>query len=330
MGRRGRGGNGVNGNCLRQASDAEIATRSLQARLRVLSCTFLLLACGCGRSDATTVDVLDGYRTWALPTVDGGRPAPRAVTVAPNLERYVLDTVGRVLVFSPEAELVRSWWMPEYSIGRPEGVRVREDGTSLVADTHYHRVVVFDRDGNVLDMFGEYGRGPGQFIYPVAIELDDAGSVYVAEYGGNDRIQKFDTDGNYVSEFGVNGVEPGAFQRVSGLVWQDGTIYASDAVNHRVQAFTDEGKFIGVVELDQASDLAFPYDLAGCPDGRLVTPEYGVGRVTRIARNGRVERYGRAGRAAGEFWTPWGIDVAPDGTVLVADTGNHRMVEFRP
>lgn len=286
---------------------------------------------GCTQSDASTVESLDAFKITSLPGVDGGRPSPRAVTVAPNLERYVLDTVGRVLVFSEQGDFLRSWWMPEYSTGRPEGVRVREDGSSLVADTHYHRVVVFEADGAVRHIFGSYGREPGQFIYPVAIELDPQGFIYVAEYGGNDRVQKFDAEGNFILAFGVNGTGPGEFQRASGVVWQDEHVYVSDAVNHRVQVFTDEGQFVEIVGGEEAPELAFPYDLAQCPDGSLITPEYGVGRVTRIEKNTNgLTRFGRAGRAAGEFWTPWGIAVAPDGTVIVADTGNHRLVEFRP
>lgn len=291
----------------------------------------LFVATGCVQRDAETVESLDGFRITTLPSVDGGRPAPRAVTVAPNRERYVLDTVGRVLVFSDEGLFSRSWWMPEYSIGRPEGIRVREDGSSLVADTHYNRVVEFDAEGNVSRTFGKHGRAPGEFIYPVAIELDPLGNIYVAEYGGNDRVQKFDSDANWIAEFGTSGSAPGQFQRASGVVWNDGLVFVSDAVNHRVQAFTDEGEFVGVLAEPKTIEMAFPYDLALHPDGSLFTPEYGVGRVTRITPEGTLlSRFGRVGRGTGEFWTPWGIAIDPDGTVIVADTGNHRLVEFRP
>ena len=45
--------------------------------------------------------------------------------------------------------------------------------------------------------------------------------------------------------------------------------------------------------------------------------------------NGEVfGRYGKTGRGTGEFWTPWGIATSPDGRILVADTGNRRIVEL--
>jgi hypothetical protein len=55
--------------------------------------------------------------------------------------------------------------------------------------------------------------------------------------------------------------------------------------------------------------------------------EYGASRITRVGLDGRLlGRYGRAGSAAGEFATPWGIAVDSLGRIRVADTGNRRLV----
>ena len=66
--------------------------------------------------------------------------------------------------------------------------------------------------GHVAGMQGEYGTGPGQFIYPVAIVQDDSAHIYVAEYGENDRVQKFTAGGEFVTAFGTFGTESGQFQ----------------------------------------------------------------------------------------------------------------------
>ena len=120
-------------------------------------------------------------------------PAPRAISVGPNNDYYVLDDAGRVLVFNKTGTLLKQWRMPEYDVGKPEGICIFKDGRIAVADTHYHQVVFFDSSGEVLSTLGAFGEDPGQFIYPVAIVQDDAENFYVCEYGGNDRIQKFST-----------------------------------------------------------------------------------------------------------------------------------------
>ena len=298
----------------------------------VLAAAVLLL--GCVESpDATPLDALPGFRETVLPTTDGGRPAPRAVCVAPDGERLVLDTVGRVLVYGPDGAFRTSWWMPDHSVGRPEGIRKTADGRVYVADTHYHRVVEFDAAGTVTRMFGSRGEGPGQFEYPVAVELDDAGFLYVAEYGGHDRVQKFTLEGDYVMEFGSAGTGPGEFQRASGLVWRRedgrGVVYVSDAINQVVHRFGDDGAYLGRVGGDRPPPLAFPYDLAETPGGDFAVPDYSGGTVTVFGADGTVRgRYGGPGRGPGELWTPWGLALTTDGTVVVADTGNRRLVEF--
>ena len=91
---------------------------------------------------------------------------------------------------------------------------------------------------------GEAGTGPGEFIYPVSVVEDDKGILYVAEYGGNDRVQRFSATGAYLGEFGGFGTEPGEFQRPGGMAWLDGKIYVADAINNRIQVFSDAGTYL--------------------------------------------------------------------------------------
>ena len=102
----------------------------------------------------------------------------------------------------------------------------------------------------------------------------------------------------------------------------------ADAINNRVQAFTEKGEFRGILG-EGVLDLRFPYDIAAAPDGTLFVVEYGSGRVTRIDTTGRLlGRYGSTGAGSGHFVTPWGIAVDSRTRIRVADTGNRRMVEL--
>ena len=285
----------------------------------------LLSGCGGAPGGAAALPVRETH-IWSVPPVEAVQPAPRSVAAGASNEVYVLDTAGRVLVYAANGEVTRQWPMPELTVGKPEGVLELRDGHVLVCDTHYHRVVEFDGHGQVVRMFGREGRGPGEFIYPVAIAADDRENLFVAEYGSNDRVQVFTRAGEFVRSFGGFGTKAGEFQRPSGLVWHEGRVYVADAFNNRIQVFTDAGQFVQVLETPA---LAFPYDLKWSADGALFVVEYGAGRVTKLALDGRLlGRYGSNGSGIGQFATPWGLALDGRGDLIVADTGNRRLVQL--
>jgi sugar lactone lactonase YvrE len=266
---------------------------------------------------------------WTLPPEGHRLPAPRAVTATETGVTYVLDNAGRVLVLDEQGECLRWWWMPEFDVGKPERLLVCRDGRLAVADTHYHRVVMFSDTGEVLQTFGAKGTGPGEFVYPVAIAEDDREQLYVCEYGGHDRIQVFDRQGNYQREFGKFGTGRGEFQRPSGIVWNAGRLYVADAFNNRLHVFEDSGKLVTTYD-DTTAGLHYPYDVGLGPQGDLFVVEYGAGRVTRLSASGQVlGRYGQTGGGPTDLSTPWGLSVDHRGQVYVADTGNRRIVRLQ-
>lgn len=298
--------------------------------LRLLLLLVAMLAMGCSDEAEPTLRVkAESY--WNMPP-DGTRvPAPRGMTVSAAGEYLVLDNAGRILDFDADGKLKRQWWMPEYSVGKPEGICVLKDGRIVVADTHYHRVVIFDHDGKVLGTFGTMGEGPGEFIYPVSIVQDDEENLYVCEYGNfNDRVQKFKPDGTYIQQIGEYGTGDGQFQRPSGAAWFDGRIYVVDAFNNRVQVFDKVGKLVAILGTsDKISDLYYPYDISISEAGELYVVEYGAGRVSKYDRSGKLlGRYGQTGPGKAQLTTPWGLAVDGRGRVYVCDTGNRRIVEL--
>jgi hypothetical protein len=119
---------------------------------------------------------------------------------------WVIDKIARVQrVDLKTGKGLSGWKMPDFDLGKPTGVTVfdptgrDEDELVFVADTHYHRVLVYrpgpegSRENTPIASFGSYGREDGEFIYPtdIAVLPDERGGVkrlYVSEYGGNDRI----------------------------------------------------------------------------------------------------------------------------------------------
>lgn len=298
-----------------------------------------------GCEDATAEMDVEHVRPITMPPVGVRYPAPRGVAIGDDDEVYVLDNAGRVLVYSKDGQRLREWFMPEYSVGKPEGICRLSDGRIVVADTHYYRLVYFDDQGKVLKTVGREGHGPVEFTYPVAVKQDEAGFLYVAEYGEyNDRVQKLTADGEFVLSFGSFGPGAGQFQRPSGIVVRNERVYVADAMNNRVQVFTDTGKFLGVLsDRGEPLRLRFPYDLASDSAGRLYAVEYAGGRLTvleaapgngtrgadgELRVDGRiVGRWSGASGRKGRLATPWGLAVDSRGHVWIADTGNRRLVE---
>jgi len=295
----------------------------------LLTLLLMLLLPGCESGEPTLQ--VKKETCWNMPP-DGPRvPAPRGMTVSPDGEYLVLDNAGRLLIFDETGELRRQWWMPDYSVGKPEGVCVLKDGRIAVADTHYHRVVLFDHDGKVIGMFGKLGSGPGEFVYPVAVVQDEDENLYVCEYGNfNDRAQKFSKDGTFIRQIGAYGTEDGQFQRPSGAAWFDGRLYVVDAFNNRIQVFDGDGKLVAILGTsDKISDLYYPYDISVSERGELYVVEYGAGRVSKYDRSGKLlGRYGHTGPGTAEFLTPWGLAIDRRGRLYVCDTGNRRIVEL--
>jgi len=299
----------------------------MRVMLRILSLIGLLCLGGCQSSSHEPQLAVRSVEYWSIPPEGTKIPAPRGIHCGSDEQTFVLDNAGRVLVYDRFGAVRRQWWMPEYSVGKPEGIFELMDGRIAVADTHYHRVVFFDHEGKFLNSFGKLGREPGEFIYPVKMTQDPDGFLYVCEYGDNDRVQKFTSDGTFIKQFGSFGTEPGQFQRPSGIVWFEHKLYIVDAFNNRIQMFSDEGEYLGVLNSDAGAALYYPYDIVATRAGDLYVAEYGANRVSKFHIDGRLlGRYGTAGSGQGEFATPWGIHADSLARVLVADTGNRRIV----
>lgn len=274
---------------------------------------------------------------------------PRAAAVSPDGDLFVCDRTGRIQRFDSAGNLTASWNLPyvtdptkarhdprlaERPAGFPVGMTFdAAGGRLLVADTHYHRVLIYSPDGRLLGTFGEYGTGPGQFVYPTSVAPDGRGFLYVAEYGGNDRIQRFTTEGRYVSEFGGPGSEPGRFSRPQTvLIDPAGNLWVADSCNHRICVFTPDGELLRMIggAGDGPGRFSYPYGMAFDGSGNLLVAEFGNCRLQKLSTEGRpLDSWGRTGAGIAELNSPWSVVVDSQDAVYVVDSGNNRVLRFR-
>lgn len=284
--------------------------------MRLSAAVLLLGLAACGSEDPGAGIQIVG--SWG-PT-PGKFVLPRSAARDAAGRIFVVDKSGRVQRFSAAGEVEKVWRTPAIEKGRPTGVAVDPRGSVIVADTHYHRVLRYSPDGDPLGEFGSEGQGSGQFIYPTGLAVEPDGTVYVSEFGGNDRVQVFSPDGKVLRAWGKYGEGEGEFKRPQGLCLAGDLLYVADAANHRIQVFSREGRFIRAW-----GGVKYPYSVSVDGEGNVLVAEYGSHRVSKFAPDGRaLATSGRAGNGPGELNTPWAV-VAAGPKIVVLDSENHRL-----
>lgn len=286
---------------------------------------------GCGAFGGSTPESVWGV----YGARDGWLTKPRVADFDAEDQLYIADLTDRIQVFDRDGVFLRSWRMPALNVDGPSGVTIDRHGRVLVADTHFYRIMIYDRSGKLLDQLGDgvQGNTPGRFGYPCDVAIDSQGNYYVAEYGENDRIQVFSPDFQWLRQWGGHGYEPGEFLRPRALAIDAADLlYVADSCNHRIQVFDTDGKLLRMWgERGPApGQMSYPYDIELGPDGHLYVVEYGNSRVQKFDVEGRsLGLWGEPGRLPGQLYNPWALAVDSTGAVSVVDSNNHRIQRFR-
>jgi len=255
---------------------------------------------------------------------------PRAIDAAVDGSLFVVDKTGRIQKLSPEGKFLDFIKMPLVETGKPTGLSIAPNGNLYVADTHYHRVVIFSPDGKLIDEFGKFGQEDGCFIYPTDVAFAPDGRIFVSEYGGNDRISVFSEEGDFLYCFGTPGSGKGQFARPAALCVDPvrKCLYVTDACNHRIAIYDFDGNLLGYIGSAGRApgQLRYPYDLALLPDGTLVVCEYGNNRLQLFGPDRKsLAVCGSAGRQSGQLAYPWGVAVDAQRRAFIVDAGNNRI-----
>ncbi|MDD2714857.1 MAG: NHL repeat-containing protein [Candidatus Wallbacteria bacterium] len=141
-------------------------------------------------------------------------------------------------IASSENEIFNSGSLARFN--HPEGIAVATE--IFIADRENHRIVKFDRFGNMLRFFGKYGNGRNEFDTPLDLALDDQKNLYVVD-SENHRLKKYDSNGYLLLKIGNYGQAPGQFIRPCSIAAADQSLFVIDSGNHRLQKFDENGGF---------------------------------------------------------------------------------------
>ena len=313
---------------------------NLQSAIRFgLLLTTITFLAGCEPPAMTANGVIGIFGGVGLGA--GAFSYPRAITAEPHGSVFVVDKSGRVQRFAPDGTFEASWRMPETAAGKPVGLTVHPDGRIFVADTHYHRIMIFNRDGKPLGSFGREGRGDGEFLLPTDVAVDAEGFLYVSEYQGNDRITKWKevissqlSVFSFVGALGDRPLDGKRLSRPAGIdIDDEQTLWIADACNHRIVRLSLNGELLATFGRFGAEpgELRYPYDLSIAPDGTVMVCEYEGNRLQWFSKHGTSLRtWGGSGRVPGKLFAPWGATYGPCGKVYVVDSLNSRVQIIRP
>lgn len=253
---------------------------------------------------------------------------PRAIVTRNDGGCIIIDRSGRAQVFDDDHQVIRVWTLPEWSSGHPIDLCMTAEGTLLVADTHYMRVIEFTEDGEEIRRFG---REAGLELVR-GIDVGPDGTIYVASYGEHDRIFRFTREGALIDFWGQRGDGFADFLRPEGLaVAPDGTLWVIDCGHQRLLRFTPDGTWIQTIESTglPSGQLSTPFDVDVLDDGTLFVVDRSGCRLNLFSSTGEsLHSFGGIGRQPGRLHEPRGVAVTLSGDLLkiyIADTGNHRI-----
>jgi len=257
---------------------------------------------------------------------------PRSVAVDLQDNLYTVDMTGRVQKFSPAGQFQLLWQMPQTDLGKPKGMCRDRDGNIVVLEPHYQRVNHFSTDGHLVAQWGHTGTNAGELKLPRSVAVNSHGEIFVSEYGPTERIQKFSPPAQgskLLLGFGRPGSGPGEFNRAEGLyVDSQDRLYVADSCNHRIQVFSNDGRFVRAYGKPGTGlgELSYPYDICVDAAGRQYVCEFGNSRIQVFdASDKPIEIIGGPGAAPGQFSNPWGVALDSSGNLYIADALNHRV-----
>ncbi len=205
----------------------------------------------------------------------------------------------------------------------PTDAAVAPDGTIWTISSKT-TIVGFKPDGSPVRVLAfERGGQPGQVGSIEGLDIDEAGNLYLADFGlgkvhvvsptgtfireyqaqlpsevavEGDRIAIaslngiviYDTQGQVISQFGTRGNQKDQFDNPHGIAWgADGNIYVSDTLNRRIKAYSPDGRLIYIAPANMETAKPAGVQAARETTGTPETPYQVPAGMTRDAA-GRI------------------------------------------
>ena len=209
----------------------------------------------------------------------------------------------------------------------PNGIAVDSEGNVYIVDSNNYHIKKFDKNGTLINTWGEEGIGYGKFKQPFDIAVDSAGNVYVVDRL-NHQIQKFTSTGVWLASWGTYGTGDGQFSYPIGIALDSsGSVYVTDTGNDRIQKFDSNGVLITTWGVNGSlyNNFSCPNDIAVDSSGDFYVTDGGIkNQIQKFNSNGGlITTWG-----SGELSEPSRIAVDSENNVYVVDRNNQRIQKY--
>ncbi len=176
------------------------------------------------------------------------------------------------------------------------------------------------------------GPAKATFNWPTGIAAGDDGTVYVADTY-NYAVRRITPDGQVSTLAGLKG----EFEEPIGIASApSGELYVADGSSNRILRVTLNSQVQTVAQ--GADKFNRPQGVAVDPNGTLYIADTGNNRILALATDGQIQLVAgdpASGSVEGfkgeaRFNYPTAVAIGPGGTLLVADTENHRIRRITP
>ncbi len=317
---------------------------------------------------------------------NGQFESPRAIAAAPDGSFYVLDTGnGRVQHFDANGKFLNAFGQPSNAdqgnsgqsnpnykppqngylgvlpstSGGANGIAVDKQSNVYVADTWYHRIQKFDKDGKFLLTFGQSGYTGGnptqdanpdnneRMFGPRGVAVSDTGEIYVTDTGDK-RVLVFDQNGKYARQFGVckslgkdaQGNDKldctGALDEPIGIAInsQTGIVFVADTRNHRIAEFKTDGSWVksfAVADNGWQSARFMEPQLALDAQGNLYVPDPTSANADVVKYSPDGQKLGQKSKEQGSsLVNPTGVTIDHAGNIYITDPVQQGVIKFSP
>jgi sugar lactone lactonase YvrE len=256
----------------------------------------------------------------------------------------------RLFEFDSNGNFVKEWGIGVYGIEFAHQVRVDAQDNVWVVDEGTNMVIKFNPQGRVVMVLGrrpEPVAGAVQtnfppvvnekyrFGRPTDVTWDPQGNIFVSDGYVNSRVVKYDKDGRFVGQFaGTRGNGPNQLNTPHSITSDaQGNIYVADRGNARIVVLNND-----LTLKTTYNNVGNPWAVCisrgprqylfssnSNPDSNPAASWEITGEIYKMELDGRIiGKFGKAGKAIGEFQTVHEIDCRNPDQLFVSEISAWR------
>jgi sugar lactone lactonase YvrE len=264
----------------------------------------------------------------------------------------------RLFEYSPQGNFIREIGRGSYGFAFAHSVRVDAQDNIWAVDEGTDTIVKFNPEGRVVMTLGRredpvrmLGDLPGQGVYhgrnakyrfgrETDVAFDQQGNIFVSDGYFDARVVKYDKNGRFIKAVGTRGNANLQFNTPHSIATDfQGNVYVGDRGNQRVQVLDNDLNWkanypnIGNPWAVCVSGGPGPknpgkqylYVSNSWPDSAPAEAAAFTGEIYKMELDGRiVGKFGKAGKATGEFATVHQMDCRDPNVIYTAEINDWR------